>query len=184
MKKENGMSYITLIFWIVIIIVIFVMGIKMLLNETENREVENLTTEMLLLQGKIKVISQENEMKKEEHPLIGKKLNENLEDERVKNLIDNKVITEEELENYYIIDSQDLKTLNLEDTLDGEYYIVNYKTYEIIYSKGMELHDEMHYTLTKLIEHRDMIEKNIEKINDDNTNQELINEEVVNIEQN
>lgn len=184
MKKENGMSHITLVFWIVIIIAICVMGTNMLLKETENREVENLTTEMLLLQGKIKVIAQENEMKKEENPLIGRKLNENLEEEKIKYLIDNKVITEEgeALENYYIIDSENLKSLNLEDTLDGEYYIVNYKNYEIIYSKGIELHDEMHYTLTKLIEHRDMIEKNRDKISEEIVNQQLINEEVVNVE--
>ena len=186
MKKENGMSHITLIFWIAIILVVCVMGTKILLKETENRQVENLTTDMLLLQGKIKVIAQANEMNKEEHPLIGRKLTENLEDEKVKYLIDNKVITEEgeALENYYIIDSENLKSLNLEDNLNGEYYIVNYKTYEIIHSTGVELHDQMHYTLTELIEHRDMIEKSKEQMGTDNINQEVINEEIINAEQN
>ena len=184
MKKENGMSHITLVFWIAIIIVVCVMGVKILLKETENREVENLTTDMLLLQGKIKVISQTNEMNKEEHPLIGRKLTENLEDEKVKYLIDNNVITEEAeaLENYYIIDTENLKTLNLEDNLNGEYYIVNYKTYEVIHSKGMELHEQMHYTLTELIEHRDMMEKSKNKTGQDGINEEVTNEEIVNVE--
>jgi len=173
MKKQNGMSHITLILWIAIIIVVCIMGVKIISNETENREVENLTTDMLLVQGKIKVISQENEMKEEENPLIGRKVSENLEDEKIKTLIENKVITEEAeaLKNYYIIDSETIKTLNLEDNLEGEYYIVNYKTYEVIYSKGIEIHDEIHYTLTHLLEHRDkqqnIVDENIIKVNEE-----------------
>jgi len=184
MKKENGMSYITLVFWVVVIIAVVVVGTKIILKETENREVENLTTDMLLLQGKIKVIAQENEMNEEENPLIGRKLTENLEDEKVKNLIDNKVITEEgeALENYYIIDSETLKTLNLEDNLNGEYYIVNYETYEIIHSKGLELHNQIHYTLTELIEHREIMEKNKEQVDEEQINEELVNEEETNVE--
>lgn len=177
MKKENGMSYITLILWIIVIIAVGVIGVKLLSNETKEREIENLATDMLLVQGKIKVISQENGMNKEENPLIGKKLSENLEDEKVKRLIDNKVITEEgeALADYYIFDSETIKTLNLEDNLNGEYYIVNYKTYEIISSKGIEYEDEMHYTLTELLEHRDKEEN----ILDENTteNVETVNEE-------
>lgn len=178
MKKENGMSYITLVFWIAIIIVVCVLGTKILLKENQNREVENLTTDMLLVQGKIKVISQANEMNEEENPLIGKKVSENLEDEKVKYLIDNKVIVEEgeALENYYIIDTETLKTLNLEDNLQGEYYIINYKTYEVIHSKGIELHDEMHYTLTHLLEHRDKQQNNLGE--DTAEDIEKINEEV------
>lgn len=181
MKKQNGMSYIMLILWIIVIIAVGVIGVRLLSNESKKRKIENIATDMLLVQGKIKVISQENEMNEEESPLIGKKLSENLEDTKVKNLIDKKIITEEgeALEKYYIIDSEAIITLNLEDNLNGEYYIVNYETYEIIYSKGIEFENEMHYTLTELLEHRDKEEaisdENIENVNEEVTEQ--VNEE-------
>lgn len=110
---------------------------------------------MLLVQGRIKVIGQENEMNKEEHQLKGLKISENLEDEKIKRLIENKVINteEENFDKYYIINSQTLSELNLQDNLKEEYYIVNYKTYEIIYSKGIEIEGKMHYKLTEILEH-------------------------------
>ncbi len=112
---------------------------------------------MLLVQGKIKVIGQENEMNKEQNSLKGLKVSENLEDEKIKRLIENKVINteEENFDKYYIINSQTLNELNLQDNLKGEYYIINYKTYEIIYSKGIEIEDQMHYKLTEILEHTD-----------------------------
>lgn len=155
MKKENAMTHITLVIWIVIIIVIGYLSINFILKETEKGKVENLKTDMLLVQGKIKVIEQENEMNKEENPLKGLKVSENLEDEKIKILIENKVINveEENFDKYYIINSEVLNELKLQNNLKGEYYIVNYKTYEIIYSKGIEIEKEMHYSLTQILEH-------------------------------
>lgn len=169
MKKQNGMSHITLVFAIIIIIVIGVVGTRIILKENKNREIENVTTNMLLVQGKIKVIAQENEMNKDENTLIGKSLSENLEDEKVKRLIDTKVINTEteDMDKCYIIDGETINSLNLENSLDGEYYIVNYKTYEIIYSKGIEIEGQMHYTLTELLEHRNKKEQNIQVINEE-----------------
>lgn len=155
MRKENAMTHITLVIWIVIIIVIGYLGINFILKETVKGKVENLKTDMLLVQGRIKVIEQENEMNKEENSLKGLKVSENLEDEKIKKLIENKVINSEEenFDKYYIINSETLNELKLQDNLKGEYYIVNYKTHEIIYSKGIEIENEMHYTLTEILEH-------------------------------
>lgn len=155
MKRENGMAHITLVIWIIVIIIIGYLGINFILKETGKGKVENLKTDMLLVQAKIKVIEQENEMNKEENPLKGLKVSENLEDENVKSLIENKVINieDENFDKYYIINSETLNELKLQDNLKGEYYIVNYKTYEIIYSKGIEIENEMHYSLTEILEH-------------------------------
>lgn len=174
MRKQNGMSHITLVFAIIIIIVIGVVGTRIILKENKNRKIENVTTDMLLVQGKIKVIAQENEMNKDENTLIGKSLSENLEDEKIKALVDSKVINTEteDMDKYYIIDGETINSLNLENNLDGEYYIVNYKTYEIIYSKGIEIDGKMHYTLTELLEHRNKTEQNIQATNEGKTNAE------------
>lgn len=158
MKKQNGMGHITLVICIAVIIIVGVILVNVILNENKERQIENVTTDMLLVQGKIKVIAQENEMNEEEHTLLGRKLQDNLEDEKVKKLIDNKVINmeEESSDKYYIIDSETISQLNLQDNLDGEYYIVNYESYEVIYSKGIEIDEQMHYTLTELLEHKDV----------------------------
>ena len=179
MKKQAGMSHITLILTVLVIIVIAIVGTRIILKENKNRKIENVTTNMLLVQGKIKVIAQENEMNKDENTLIGKKVSENLEDEKVKILIENKVISqdEENFDKHYIIDSETLNELNLKDNLNGEYYIVNYKTYEVIYSKGIEIDGKMHHALTELLEHRDIKEQNIQATNEGKINAEQINAE-------
>ena len=124
MKRENGMAHITLVIWIIVIIIIGYLGINFILKETGKGKVENLKTDMLLVQAKIKVIEQENEMNKEENPLKGLKVSENLEDENVKSLIENKVINieDENFDKYYIINSETLNELKLQDNLKGEYY--------------------------------------------------------------
>lgn len=156
MKKENGMGHIMLIFCIIAIIAIIIFSVKIYLNESKQRTIENLITDMLLLQGKVKVIAQENEMNEEEHSLIGIQVKDNMENENVQQVLKVNNINEEteNFESYYIIDSENLNDLKLNNNLDGEFYIVNYKNYEIIYSKGIEIDEGMHYSLNKLLEHR------------------------------
>lgn len=155
MKKQNGMTHIALVFWIIVIIVVAVMAVRLFTNENNKRLLTNMTTDMLLLQGKVKVISQENAMAKEERPLIGEKVADNLEDEKVKKLIDNGVLNTEaeDFDKYYIINGPTLSSLNIYDGLNGEYYIVNYQSYEIIYTKGIETEEKTLYTLTEILEY-------------------------------
>lgn len=156
MKKENGMGHIMLVFCVIAIIAIIIFSVKILLNESKQRTIENFITDMLLLQGKVKVIAQENEMNEEEHPLVGIQVKGNMENENVKQVLKANNISEEteNFESYYIIDSENLNDLKLNNNLNQEFYIVNYKNYEIIYSKGIEIEGEMHYSLNKLLEHR------------------------------
>lgn len=167
MKKVNGMSLIVLIICIVIIIAIAVLAINFILKETKERKIENLTTDMLLIQGKIKVISQENEMNKDENPLIGKKVSDNKTEENVKILLENKVILEEELEQYYIISSEELNKFNIKSEISQQFYIVNYKTYEVIYTQGIEINGKTHYKLSELLEYRNNIEQTVNTSNEE-----------------
>lgn len=185
MKSQKAMSHLTLIIWVIIIVAIggtIISGFNKSINE---RNIENLTTDMLLVQGKVKVVAQENEMNSEEHPLIGRKVQENLDEEKIKELIEKNIINEdnENFDKYYIIDSEALEKLNLQSKLDGEYYIVNYKTYEIIYTKGIEIENETKYTLTQLLEHRNSKENNNENKEENNLNQIDEQQEEINSEE-
>ena len=119
--------------------------------QQENKK--NYETDMLLIQGKIKVISQESTIQKKEEILQGKKLSENLEDEEIKKLLQNNIISTEESDftKYYILEKTDLEELGLSSIeLTEGYYIVNYETYEVIYSSGVKIDNNNYYKLSEL----------------------------------
>ena len=182
MKNNKGTNHILLSICLIVIVLIAIIAFNTLVKQNNNMKVEDITTDMLLLQGKIKVIAQENIIKKDERPLIGKKVSENLENEKVKTLINNGILNqdEEDFENYYIIDGEDLNQMELKDNLNGEIYIVNYVTYEIIISNGVNIHEEIHYRLTDILEHKDdfLIDNKQEK----EEKQEEITNEITNTE--
>jgi len=177
MKSEKGMTYIMMLLCIVIIIVI-IGGISYFAQEKyQEEELETLKTDLITLQGKIRILSQEVTMKKEAVSYIGKSLSEDLEDESIKKLIDEKVITSEseEYKEYYILEGEDFKNLGLED-YNIEKVIVNYITCEIIYPKGFNINEEIYYKLSDL--------KTMQaEENNTQSNEETTNEEQSNIEE-
>ena len=167
MKNQRGMSQITLVISIIIIIVIAVLGFNITKKMLERRNVENYKTNMLLLQGKVKVISKEFVMKKEDEEILeGKKVSENLEREDIKKLLEKGIISQEDesFERIYIIENEDLERIGLSNIkLKDGYYIVNYNTDEIIYSKGIEIDQKVYYKLSEIKEMYD--KKEIDPIN-------------------
>lgn len=145
MKKQNGMSYIMLLLCIVLIIVGIGVIMHFIQKEYEEEKIETIKTEMLMLQGKIRILSEEVTMKKEGSSYIGKKVIDNLEDETVKKLIDGNVITQDE--NYYILEREDFEQLGLTD-YKIEKIIVNYKTCEIIHPDGFKMDEGTYYKLS------------------------------------
>jgi len=153
MKNQKGMGHLMLIICIAIII-IGVIGIIYLLRENIQKEkLETYQTDMLLIQGKVKVISQEATIQKKEELLKGRKLSDSLEEEQVKKLLDNNIITQEEtsFEKYYILEQSHLEEMGLNNIkLQEGYYIVNYDTDEIIYSNGITIGEKTFYKLSEL----------------------------------
>ena len=178
MKEQNGISHIRLTIISAIIIIIVAVAIVFMLQEKREKNLDDLTTNMLLVQGKVKVISQENVIKKDERPLVGKKVVDSLEDEKIKSLIDKEIIKqdEEKFDSYYIIDGENIGELKLENTLKGEYYIVNYSTYEVIYTKGIELEGNIKYKLSELEEYNDKKEAEKQGNKEENKVNEAANE--------
>lgn len=163
MKNNKGRSHILLSICTIIIILVTIIGVRTFIKQKSNMEIEDISTDMLILKGKVQVISQENIIKKDERPLVGKKLSENLENEKVKNLIDQGIIKEDEedFESYYIIDEENMQELNLKNNLEeGNFYIVNYTTYEIIISNGFNIEGNTIYTLTDILEQKNTIMRN------------------------
>lgn len=170
MKSQKGMSNIMLLICIVLILAI-VGGILYITNSlNQERILENYQTEMLMLQSKVKILSQESIMQKKDELLKGKKVSENLEDENIKQLLENKIISQEEenFDKYYILDKANVEEMGLSNiVIEDGFYIVNYDTDEIIYSNGIIVRKETYYKLSQ-------IQKRNETINQ--TSNELANE--------
>ena len=169
MKSQKGMGHLMLIICIAIII-LFVLGCIYVVKESiEKEKIETFQTNMLLIQGKVKVISQEATIQKNEELLIGRKVGDNIEDEQIKKLLDNQVISQEEtnFSKYYILEKSHLEEIGLSNIeLKEGYYIVNYDTDEIIYSIGIKKGKEILYKLSEL-----------EKLNEE---QNILSNEIIN----
>lgn len=153
MKNQKGMGQIMLIFWLIIIIISIIGIIYFALSGLSKEQIETYETDMLLIQGKVKVISQEAVLQKNEEHLKGIKLSDNIEDKKVKELIEKQVISEQEpnFTKYYILEKENLEEIGLTDiNLKNGFYIVNYDTDEIIYSEGIRIGENTYYKLSEL----------------------------------
>lgn len=170
MKNQKGMGHLMLIICIAIIICFIVGIIYIGKNRMKEEILQTYETNMLLIQGNVKIISQESTIQKKEELLKGRKLTDNLEDESVKKLLENNIINQEEASfaKYYILENSHLEEMGLNNIeLKEGYYIVNYDTDEIIYSEGIKIGKETYYKLSEL-----------EKIGVQEENQEqILNEE-------
>ena len=166
MKSQKGMGHLTLIICIAIIIV-FVLGIVYVVKQNiEKEKLETYETNMLLIQGKVKVISNEATVQKKEELLKGRKVAESIEEEQIKKLLENNIISQEEtnFSKYYILEQEHLDEMGLDNIkLKEGYFIVNYDTDEIIYSKGIMLGKDTYYKLSEL-EDMNKQEENIEQV--------------------
>jgi len=153
MRSQKGMGHLMLIICIAIIILFIIGIIYIAMQSIEKEKIQTYQTDMLLIQGKVKVISQEATIQKNEEFLKGRKLSEALEEEQIKNLLENNIIAQEEksFSKYYILEKTHLEEIGLNTIeLKEGYYIVNYDTDEIIYSKGMKKGKETLYKLSEL----------------------------------
>lgn len=168
MKSQKGMGHIMLILWIVVIIAIVVGAIYVFGKLLKNQVIETYKTDMLLIQGKVRVLSEEAIVNKNEELLIGRKITDSLELEEIKNLLEKGIISQEEedFENYYILEKANLEEMELHTIrLEKAYYIVNYNTDEIIYSKGIKAGKNTYYKLSEL-EQLEQNKENNQEVNE------------------
>ncbi len=178
MKSQKGMSHIVWAIAIVVIIGLVICALFFSKIKLEDEVLKMYETDMLLIQGKVKILSNEATIKGDDDGLKGKKIEENLEDETIKKLLEDSVISKEEKDfsKYYIIDKQTLDEMGLIDVKirDG-FYIVNYNTDEIIYAKGITIEDNTYYKLTEIKEVNSKKENQNEIVNE--TENEVIEED-------
>lgn len=154
MKKEKGMTFLTLIISIVIIIALISTIVFFLLQMYNQEEFESIRTEMLKIEGRIKVLAESATAKKDEAIKKGTKLSEIEENEKVKEILEKGIISKEEetYQEYYCLNKENLEEIGLGsiELQDGNYIIVNYKTHEVIYTQGIKIEKDEYFKLSEL----------------------------------
>lgn len=149
MKKDNGITLIALIVTIIIMIILATIVVDFSTKAIDKAKLEDIKTNMLLIQGKSQTIYEKYSFKEIEE-LTGILYSE---------------------QNTYVISDGLLNHLNVEDDIyiwgeealnenglgtiktdEQTFYIVDYTTSEIYFSKGYEYNDSIYYSLTELQE--------------------------------
>ena len=144
MKTRKGLlkAYLKIIILILLIIATIYGIYKVASNSYSKEEFETIKTDLLLIQAQTEVIAQKVEIKEKDAKYIGTQVKEKSEDEKIQNLINNKVIDLESKDsNLYCLNNEDLKQLGLEDIQTKDYYIVDYKKNGVIYVDGIQNQD-------------------------------------------
>ena len=137
-RKSLLATYIKIIL-VIAVIAVAIYGIIKMVNDGYNKEeFATIKTNMLLIQGKTEIIAQKVDIKEKGAKYIGTEIKEKENDTKIQNLINNNVIDiNSKKSNYYCLDNDNLKELELDINVD-DYYIVDYKKNDVIYVNGIQ----------------------------------------------
>lgn len=156
MKNEKGMTYLTLLIILVILAVVIVAIVFFIKGEYQQETIENRKTDLLLVQGKVTMLEEMVVAKREGAAYIGKKVADNKENEQIKTLFEKGIIAENEenFDSYYLLEKEDLDALGLSqlELKEGEAYVVNYKTGEVMMTVPVTIENTEYYTLSSIRE--------------------------------
>lgn len=140
MKQKSSMGYLRLIIAIVIICVVVVFGFNYVKKMIDNEQNKNFQADLLLIQAEVELIKGKHEMDKENNQLKGYQLTQLPENINLDEFYGKNIISAEEYEKYYLFDSVVLEQSGLGDISNkyNGYFLVNYDSYEIIYTEGYE----------------------------------------------
>lgn len=154
MKKGYLKVYLKIIFIVLIILVVMGIVSYFVKNQYDDEKIETVKTDMLLIEGKIKIVAEKVRIKEKGADYIGTKVSDMSEDGSIKSLQEKGIIDLNSKEhNYYVIDKSNLEELGLQTIdLQNGYCIVDYMTNEIIYTNGVEdKYGNVLYTLSEIM---------------------------------
>ncbi len=173
MKYETGKGSIKLIIAIAVIIAVVIFGVNYAMKLIKKENVKNVQADILLVQAKVKIVKGNYSVNKEENPLRGYQLTQLPEDVNISAFLEKNIISQEEYEKYYLIDSTALEQMELQELINKYpgYFIVNYDNYEVIYTEGYENENGIWcYKITDLYKKPE--QKNEENTQNSNENNE------------
>ena len=153
-KNFIGVVQRLLLFTIVVVAVGVIMA--NFRSDIKSENVKTVSTEMLLIQGKIKVLGEKSVATGDTNILKGHKVADHIdENPKIHEVIEKGIISqdEENFDKYYFLSKEEIDVLDVEATKmkDGEYMIVNYSTFEVIYTLGYVIDGNFYYKLSDIV---------------------------------
>lgn len=150
--NNKGITMVTLVMTIVIMLILAGVTITGAYSLIKKAQLENLKTNMLLIQAKTKTALEEYNFSKDESKLIGSQIQE-IDTDKIAKL---QKAGENYSNDWYCLNQEELNNMNLSDVKlpENEYFFVKYNkedlTVEILYTQGFEENNKIKYTLTQL----------------------------------
>ena len=156
-KNEKGVTLVLLVIIVIVLSILTTVTIREIGSLMNNVRLETMTTNLLLIQAKAKVIYEKSNFHDDDSLLKGQKVNEILNNDALEDLISDGVLStsEEHYDSYYLWDKQTIEELelNIPDMKSGDFFIVNYVTEEVISSKPYKHTDNnLYYKLSEILE--------------------------------
>lgn len=150
--NNKGITMVTLVITIVIMLILAGVTITGAYSLIKKAQLENLKTNMLLIQAKTKTALEEYNFSKDESKLIGSQIQE-IDTDKIAKL---QKAGENYSNDWYCLNQEELNNMNLSDVKlpENEYFFIKYNkedlTVEILYTQGFEENNKIKYTLTQL----------------------------------
>ena len=155
MKSQKGLTLAGTIFFVLIIAFIVFGVVYYVRMQTAKEELEDMKTDMLLVQAKVKKISSDYILESKDEVLIGTKLAEVKDEPAIQEFLNqNSIDAEEKGKKYYVINQQNLDEIGLSQVKleENAYYIVEYTDGAVYYTKGYELAGNNYYDINNIEE--------------------------------
>ena len=153
MKSENGLSFIGTIILVIIIAVITFGVVYFVRIQTDKEKAEDIKTNMLLVQAKVKKISGDYILEEKDEVLVGTKLSEMQEEQPIKDFLSKELFDADEKDKkYYVLNQQNLNDMGLNNVVleENAYYIVDYTSSEVYYTNGyLDETGNLHYSVSE-----------------------------------
>lgn len=138
--RKKGFLNLKLILIVLVIVILVIGAVFYIKNNLHEQELQSLSTTMLQIQAKAKVINERNKVNNTSD-YIGKEISE--EDLKKLNIEDNGKIR--------ILSKEDLEELEVTEIKQEKDFVINYETEEVYYLEGYQTKDnKMVYSLTDI----------------------------------
>lgn len=165
--KNNKYKFLKLVIVFIIILVVGIFLFNIGSKKMKERKNDDITTNMLVIDGKIKVIKAEAEINNNKENYIGTKVSE-ANNEEANNIMLKLQINQDDLQNYYILNKDCFDKMGIADSIkddEKDDYIVNYDNSEVIYIKGITINNETKYKLSDIVDKNENITNKEEENN-------------------
>ncbi|MBQ9297610.1 MAG: hypothetical protein IJ223_01005 [Clostridia bacterium] len=154
-NNQKGVSLIVLVITVIVLAILATITAQELGGIINQIDKENISTDLLLIQAKAKVLKEKASFNSDDTILKGEKISEIVNNAKIEELKEKGVINtaEENYDKYYLLNKETIDELEIgiEKMGEEDFYIVNYATEEVIFPEGYKHTDgNTYYKLSEI----------------------------------